>query len=656
MVLITILVTGAVAYLLFASVLRENVEHKLMALMQTRLETLDRYFDDIRRDVIYHAQSAQVVDALKRFRFAWHMMGENASGELYELYIHRNPHSFDNRSLLLDPGDGSQYSVTHRHFHDAFRALRIARGYYDIFLFDPAGNLVYTVVKEPDFSSNMLTGRWQESGLSSALRQVLEDPSRNQPIFVDFAPYQPSRGAPAGFIAMPVYSQEEEFLGVLAFQMPIDRMNEVLNAPAGLGEGGEINLIGKDFLMRNQSRFLDQDTFLKIELDNKAVREALDGRSGIGFYRDYQEREALTSYAPVRFLGTSWALIASMHTEELEAPVQELQRYLMIGGVFLILLAVISSRRLARSLSRPILQINNSMIRLANGDLAQEIPGQDLKDEIGDMARALEVFRENGKIRREIQKEVKRQRDELQRLNHQKNKFFSIVAHDLKSPFNALVGYSELLAEQNRELSRDQIDDYAKTLNEAIYQLLDLLENLLEWSRNQMNSISFEPEDCEVAQLVRQTSHLLQRNWESKGQTLVLECDDMIVHADPNMLKTVLRNLMSNAIKFTPNGGLIKVYCLDLDHQIEIAVRDEGIGMSPEHLKSVFDQGGTVSTSGTEGERGTGLGLVLCREFVERMAGVIWAESVEGEGTVVRLTLPKGAVMGVGKDQLAKPA
>ena len=638
----TILATGSVAYILFATVLRDNVEHKLTALLQTRVETLDSYFDDIRRDVIYHAQSAQVVDALKRFRFAWHMMGEKAGAELYELYVHRNPHSFQNRDLFLDPGDGSQYSVAHRHFHEAFRALRKARGYHDVFLFDPDGNLIYTVIKEPDYSSNMLTGRWRESKLSNVIRQVLDNPDRKMPVFIDFAPYQPSRGAPAGFIAMPVHSPDDELLGVLAFQMPINRMNDVLRAPAGIGEGGEIYLIGNDYLMRSQSRFLDADTFLKVELDNTAVRGALRGETGIGFFPDYRGKKALTAYAPVRFLGTSWALIASMNAEELDAPVQELRKYLMIGGSMLILLAILVGRRLAHSLLGPILRINQSMNQLAKGDLSREIPGQELKDEIGDMARALEIFRENGRIRRRIQSEVKNQRDELERLNIQKNKFFSIVAHDLRSPFNALVGYSEMLAKGNRDLSRDDIDDYSKTLHEAIMQLLGLLENLLEWSRSQMNSISFEPEDCDISQLVRHTSKILKRGWENKEQIITIDCGDQIAFADQNMLKTILRNLLSNAIKFTPKGGEITVQSFEGPNGVEVVINDQGVGISSTRLKSLFDQTGNVSTTGTDGETGTGLGLTLCKEFIDRMSGRIWAKSKEGAGTVIHFTLPKG--------------
>ena len=648
---VAIAATGMVAYHLVASALRTGAEDKVVALLQSRKNSLDQYLATVERDIRYHAKSSQVADALTDFTVAWNSLGTGVSGHLRRLYITANPFPAARRLELAEAGDDSVYSAIHSHYHPAFAALREARGYYDIFLFDGQGNLLYTVIKEEDYATNLLTGPWRETGLGRVVRQVLAEPVAGQARFSGFSYYEPSFNAPAGFLAMPVRARvrgvADSLIGVIAVQMPIDGMNDVLRVTSGMGETGETLLVGSDFLMRSQSRFSEENTILNEQVKNPAVVEALAGRSGLSQHGGYRGQEVLSAFAPVDFLGVRWALVSEIDLGEVMAPVAALQRLLIAGGVILAVIAAGVGQLTARSLSRPILRIRHIMTRMAEGDLDHEIPYSGRADEIGDMARTLEVFRENGRIRRSAQREVRRQRDELHHLNRQKNRLFSIIAHDLRSPFNALIGYSELLSQQNSDLSREKINDYAQTLNQAIYQLLDLLENLLEWSRSQMDAVKFSPEDCAIDEIIRASVSVLSQAADEKKLEVRFDPSGLSVHADSNMVKSIMRNLISNAIKFSPRGNRIDIRVRPRSDRVEVTVRDQGIGIEQERQATLFDMAECRSTDGTEGEVGTGLGLTLCREFIERHGGEIWVESAPGRGTSMRFTLP-GAIGDIG--------
>lgn len=231
----------------------------------------------------------------------------------------------------------------------------------------------------------------------------------------------------------------------------------------------------------------------------------------------------------------------------------------------------------------------------------------------------------------------------LRELNAQKDKFFSIIAHDLKSPFNAILGFSELLLEQINEKNYTEIDKYAISIEQSSQRAFDLLINLLEWSRAQIGKVEFTPENFDMADLIKENIRLLESNAEQKAITINENIQHRIIaFADKQMINTVLRNLISNAIKFTQKGGEIKVLAENRAKEILISVIDNGIGIEPERIENLFRIDKSNSTPGTNKEHGTGLGLMLCKDFVEKHGGKIWAESKPGKGTVFYFTLPNG--------------
>jgi PAS domain S-box-containing protein len=230
----------------------------------------------------------------------------------------------------------------------------------------------------------------------------------------------------------------------------------------------------------------------------------------------------------------------------------------------------------------------------------------------------------------------------LQDLNATKDRFFSIIAHDLKTPFNSILGFSELMKEQIEDQNLDKVKEFADIIRQSALKTMDLLNNLLDWSRTQTGKMDFTPEKFDLTALVHETADLFINLAAQKSIRLILELPERAsMKADKPMIYTVLRNLLSNAIKFTNPGGCINLHVQEEAKQWLISVSDNGVGMLPENLKKLFRIDETYSTNGTRDEQGTGLGLILCKEFVVKHGGTIWAESEPDKGSTFRFTIPK---------------
>jgi len=229
----------------------------------------------------------------------------------------------------------------------------------------------------------------------------------------------------------------------------------------------------------------------------------------------------------------------------------------------------------------------------------------------------------------------------LSELNVTKDRFFSIISHDLRSPFNSIVGFSDLLAIQVKNKDYQGIERYARIIRKSSEKAMELLTNLLEWSRTQTSSIEFAPEYFELVSTIQEVLELLEDSAQQKSITITRELPhNLPVMADKAMIHTILRNLLSNAIKFTHPGGKIFIATEQQPHQVVVWVTDTGIGMQPEDIGRLFRTDQQFTRPGTRKETGTGLGLLLCKEFVELHGGTIDAESQPNQGSRFRFTIP----------------
>jgi len=236
---------------------------------------------------------------------------------------------------------------------------------------------------------------------------------------------------------------------------------------------------------------------------------------------------------------------------------------------------------------------------------------------------------------------LKESERKLKDLNQNKDKFFSLIAHDLRSPFTALLGFSEYLARYSSECTQAEIEEYSQQMHKSAKSLFTLLENLLQWSRLQSGQIEFEKRNIKLDDVSRRIFELFKDLAQSKNIKIINKIDNSLtINTDLNILETIFRNLISNAIKFTKPGGEIYLFSTIYKSHIEFSVKDTGIGMTHEDVEKLFRIDVQHTTEGTNKEKGTGLGLVLCKEFIEKGGGTIKVSSSKGTGSEFKFTLP----------------
>jgi len=247
--------------------------------------------------------------------------------------------------------------------------------------------------------------------------------------------------------------------------------------------------------------------------------------------------------------------------------------------------------------------------------------------------------------RKQAEEEIKRKNELLQTTNAEKDKFFSIIAHDLRSPLSAFVAATQILAEEIQTMNMEEIREITQNLKTSASNIYTLLENLLEWSRLKRGGMDFIPEKLNLKEKIESCIDVLTESARKKRIELTFSIpDEMEVFADNHMIDAVIRNLVSNSVKFTPAGGKINVAAVySNNHFIEIKISDSGIGMTPELKNKLFMINEKTSRNGTEGELSTGLGLLLCKEFIEKHNGKIWVESEVGAGSIFSFTIPESS-------------
>jgi PAS domain S-box-containing protein len=264
-----------------------------------------------------------------------------------------------------------------------------------------------------------------------------------------------------------------------------------------------------------------------------------------------------------------------------------------------------------------------------------------ISNENGDIIGGIGVI-EDITERKRAEENIKRKNEELEHLNAEKDRFFSIIAHDLRSPFNAFLGFTEIMTDRSFNLTKEEMTEYAHEIRKSALLLFGLLENLLEWSRLQRNIISVRKQLFPLRGIIEMSLNALTENATKKEIKIEVEVDEtLMIYADDKMMQSVFRNLISNAIKFTHHGGSVKIKAEERAGFTEIAVSDNGVGIEPDVIHELFRIDRVVSASGTDGEPSAGLGLILCKEFVEKHNGKIWVKSEPGKGSIFTFTLPK---------------
>ncbi|MEI6764911.1 MAG: tetratricopeptide repeat-containing sensor histidine kinase [Bacteroidota bacterium] len=302
---------------------------------------------------------------------------------------------------------------------------------------------------------------------------------------------------------------------------------------------------------------------------------------------------------------------------------------LVLIGIFLFMLY---NRFIAARKSNILLNTQKAEIALVNEELLQLNVQNSKQNKITDELNK-ELLLTNDKL---LNSEKR-----LTELIVTKDKFFSIISHDLRNPFASIIGFARIVKRDLKKLTTDEMDELLHELDKSVCQVNSLLDNILQWSRSQTGKILFTPEHFELIEPLNAIINLLQSNIKVKEINIHISIqDNFLIYADRNMLDVILRNLVSNAIKFSSRGGNIDITAHNSGDTVSVSVKDNGTGMSPESVERLFKVGESFSKHGTDDEKGSGLGLILCKEFIDRHQGKIFAESVEGKGSTFTFVIP----------------
>jgi methyl-accepting chemotaxis protein len=408
---------GVSSYFTSASSIEKLTKERLEAAAFTGADEIRTYLETIEHQLVLVAEHPGTVAAIENFKDSWNEMASqnvDVEARLQKTYIEENPHPTGEKDKLYSASSGTDYDGAHAKYHPWFHKLQQDEGYYDVFLFDTEGNLVYSVFKELDYATNFSLdgGKWTITDLGKVYRDALLITDHKDVAFKDFSPYGPSFDAPASFMAHPIVGRDKQVVGVLAFQMPIDKINQLMRHNLGLGETGELALIGEDGFMRNDTSFTpDLNDILTTKLSGPVIEQAAAEGSSFGY--DTLHRSELMDIEAIKleYQGNRYLVLAMQAYSEATLPVVAVRNRMLLTGFALLCVAALLSLLAARTVTLPINRIVDSMKRLATGDTDVNVDEQRRADEIGDMSKAVAVFRDNEIQRQELETFAKDERE-----------------------------------------------------------------------------------------------------------------------------------------------------------------------------------------------------------------------------------------------------
>ncbi len=301
--------------------------------VQSRIQELGNYASSVENDLKIVGSISLVQKAVGEFSSAFRILGSDPKVALQRIYIRENPHDAKSRHKLQKAGDGSEYSRLHGEYHAWFSKLAEVRDYYDIFLVDSEGNIVYTVFKEDDLGTNVLTGALRDTPIAEIYRRAL-DASPGSVVGSAFARYEPSENIPASFHGTPLH-HDGRVAGAVLFQLRLDPFNQIMQSVHQLGKSFESYVVNADRLMLSESRFAEK-SILALRVDNLSVKNAIAGATGFGIVNNYHGAPVLSAYSPFNSIGIRWAVLAEVDEDELNRISMSLRLTLMVAGLLVV--------------------------------------------------------------------------------------------------------------------------------------------------------------------------------------------------------------------------------------------------------------------------------------------------------------------------------
>ncbi|MCJ8322607.1 MAG: HAMP domain-containing protein [Rhizobiales bacterium] len=468
---LTGLLAGMLGYMEIESSITNAVDERVEIVLASQKASLSNYLAEIENDLQQKSLNIEIQQALVEFDAAWVGMKNGQQETLQNAYISSNPHKLGEKEKLDFAPEKTPYNLVHKNYHPKIRDFLYARGYYDIFLFNTDGDLIYTVFKELDYATNLSVGMYAETGLGTVFQKAMKLDAGEQ-VFDDFKPYSPSNGAAASFIAQPVFSAAGERLGVIAFQMPIANINNTMKTHGHLGENGETFIVGDDGLIRNDSVLNEEYKILETTIATPLLKEASFDSVQTNYDEVFNGQHSIMTVTNLKFHETTWTLIAIQATEEVFAPLVYARNNMLIIVFGTLSFIAVAGLFLSNSITKPISKLTNRMSSLSEGLLDADVEGADRKDEIGEMAKAVLVFKQNAEenVRSDASKQARLKEDK------ERAEFLNTAIEEFKT-FSAEKLDKVNIATNNLETAAENLSNSAEDMSEQSQKVQANVDN-----------------------------------------------------------------------------------------------------------------------------------------------------------------------------------
>lgn len=479
--------------------------------------------------------------------------------------------------------------------------------------------------------------------------------------YIKDAYYSNTTGEPSIAVSAPIIDrQTKKLLGIIVARISLNELNKITADRTGLGKTGEVYLINKQGLMITSSRFA-KDSFLKLKVDTKNARKYFEDVKK--FSEELHERDffIFADYRGVKVLGThdhisemQWGLMAEIDESEALAPIVKLKTIFIIIILFTLITAWFLGALLSRVITRPIHELRKGAEIIGKGDLDYKI-AVDAKDEIGQLSRAFNKMSEDLKNTttsidelKKTEKNLRKAKIDAEVANKAKSEFLASMSHEIRTPMNAVIGMADLLSDTPLT---DMQEEYLEMLTVSANNLLGVINDVLDMSKIEAGYFEIEKTEFDLWDVVESAGIGLGTRASKKDLELLHRIGSDVpryIIGDPTRLHQILINLIGNSIKFTEKGEIVvNVKALERkgdDLTLHFSVKDTGIGISKERLSKIFESFTQADSSTTRKYGGTGLGLTISKQLVEKMNGKIWVESEIGKGSTFHFTIRSLAV------------
>lgn len=543
-----------------------------------------------------------------------------------------------------------RYRLLHKRYHWAYLELLKRSDFNDILLVDIDGNVTYSINKDDNYGTNLLTGRYKETALGRTFKRLSEDVSARRKVNEDYTPvvvsdFDIENGKQVAWLGAPIV-QQGYLHSYAMFRLPNNGITKLI-AEINRDSSIETLLVGSDHKPRTINT-KQEDIQNSLEI----VDKALVGDTEVGTYSNRLGEEMIAAFAPIETRGLTWALVVQLPEKEAFARVHQLEKLFVIAMLIAIVLVVIASHYLSNFITSPLLKLTWAAEKVSAGDLDETTFNTERKDEIGRLAISFERMQRS--IREKIQtikqqneelesniKLIQKQNEELQLADKLKDEFLATTSHELRTPLHGMVGIAEtLVSGANGAIpasQKYQLDIIIKSGQ----RLANLVDDLLDYHKMRYGSMDIQKSAVSLASATRLVLELSGHLLGNKTIRIInqVPADLKAVSADPQRLEQVLYNLIGNAIKYTSEGKIV-ISAMVVDDQVRVQVVDTGQGIPAEHLEHIFEPLIQAGQDASRYRQGAGLGLSISRQLIELMGGSLYVSSQPMVGTTFSFTLP----------------